>query len=339
MTEAANKIRVSYTELKQEFLRVLHACGMGEPNAEACAALFADTTQTGVYSHGVNRFPRFIEQLRAGHVIADAEPTCELALGAIEQWDGHRGIGNVTAKKMMDRAMALADAHGIGLVALRNANHWMRGGGYGYQAAERGYIGICWSNSIAVMPPWGAKECRIGTNPFIIAIPSDPITMIDMSMSMFSYGMLEVNRLAGRQLPVDGGFDDEGRPTRDPGTVEKNRRIMPMGYWKGSGMSIVLDMIATLLANGESVASVTEDMDDEFSVSQIFLAIEVDRLIPGATRDEKLKRICDYVLTAERSDPEVAIRLPGHEFPQMKRENEAKGIPIDATVWERVKRL
>lgn len=58
----------------------------------------------------------------------------------------------------------------LALVALRNANHWMRGGSYGWQAAEKGYIGICWTNSIAVMPPWGSKECRIGTNPLIVAI-------------------------------------------------------------------------------------------------------------------------------------------------------------------------
>lgn len=159
---------------------------------------------------------------------------------------------------MMDRAIELAADHGIGLVALRNANHWMRGGSYGWQAAEKGYIGICWTNSIAVMPPWGAKECRIGTNPLIVAIPSTPITMVDMSMSMFSYGMLEVNRTAGRQLPVDGGFDDEGNLTKEPGVIEKNRRILPMGYWKGSGMSIVLDMIATLLSDGASVAEVTQ---------------------------------------------------------------------------------
>ncbi len=332
-------MRVSYAELKQEFVRVLRSSGVEESLADECATLFADTTQTGVYSHGVNRFPRFIQQLRAGHVIAHATPTCELSLGAIEQWDAHRAIGNVTAKHMMNRAMTLADAHGIGLVALRNANHWMRGGGYGYQAAERGYIGICWSNSIAVMPPWGAKECRIGTNPFIVAVPTDPVTMIDMSMSMFSYGMLEVNRLAGRQLPVDGGFDDNSLLTRDPGVIEKNRRILPMGFWKGSGMSIVLDMIATLLSNGESVASVTEDMEDEYGVSQIFIAIEVDRLIPGKTREEKLTRICDYVLNAERSDPNIAIRLPGHEFPGYKRENEANGIPVDDSVWVRIKAL
>ena len=332
-------MQLSYADLKAEFLRVLKSCRVADALADECATLFADTTLTGVYSHGVNRFPRFIEQLKAGHIVLGVEPRKVLSLGAIEQWDAQRAIGNVTAKHMMDRAMRLADQHGIGLVALRNANHWMRGGGYGYQAAEKGYIGICWSNSIAVMPPWGAKECRIGTNPFIVAVPTEPVTMIDMSMSMFSYGMLEVNRLAGRQLPVDGGFDDDGRLTRDPATIEKNRRILPMGYWKGSGMSIVLDMIATLLANGESVASVSEDMDDEYGVSQVFIAIEVDRLIPGDTRAAKLARICDYVLSAQRSDPDVAIRLPGHEFPAMKRANEAAGIPVDDTVWARIKAL
>lgn len=235
--------------------------------------------------------------------------------------------------------MEIADQFGIGVVALKNANHWMRGGGYGWQAAEKGYIGICWTNALAVMPPWGAKECRIGTNPLIIAVPSNPITMVDMSCSMYSYGMLEVHRLAGRQTFVDAGFDDDGNLTRDPGTVEKNRRLLPAGFWKGSGLSIVLDMIATLLSNGLSTAAVTEDKDDEYCVSQIFIAIEVDRLIDGKTKEEKLERIMDYVRTAERSDPNVAIRLPGHEFTTILAENKANGIPVDDTVWAKLKSL
>lgn len=332
-------LHLTHQTLKDEFERVLLKYGVAADKAEACATMFADTTETGVYSHGVNRFSRFVEQIRHGDVITDAEPKKLLSLGAIEQWDACRAIGNLTARTMMDRACELAAAHGVGLVALRNANHWMRGGSYGYQAAEKGYIGVCWTNSIAVMPPWGAKECRIGTNPLIVAVPGDPITMIDMSMSMFSYGMLEVNRLAGRQLPVDGGFDDDGQLTRDPGTIEKNRRILPMGYWKGSGLSIVLDMIATLLSGGLSVAEVTEEMDDEYGVSQVFIAIEVDRLIERGTRDEKLRRIVDYVLTADRSDPNVAIRMPGHEFPLMKAANVRDGIPVDERVWEQIRAL
>ncbi len=90
--------------------------------------------------------------------------------------------------------------------------------------------------------------------------------------------MLEVNRLAGKSLPVDGGFDDEGNYTRDPATLEQNRRILPMGYWKGSALSVVLDMLATLLSNGASVTEVTHDNGDEFGISQVFIAIDVDRL-------------------------------------------------------------
>lgn len=332
-------MRVSYSELKSEFKRVLLARGVKEEIAEDCASMFADTTQDGVYSHGVNRFPRFIQQLEHGDIDPNAKPTKVLSLGAIEQWDAHQAIGNLTAREMMNRAMEIADQYGIGVVALKNANHWMRGGGYGYQAAEKGYIGICWTNALAVMPPWGAKECRIGTNPLIIAVPSNPITMVDMSCSMYSYGMLEVHRLAGRQTFVDAGFDDEGHLTKDPATVEKNRRLLPMGYWKGSGLSIVLDMIATLLSNGLSVPDVTETKDDEYCVSQVFIAVEVDRLIDGKTKEEKLNRIMDYVKTAERADPNVEIRLPGHEFVTLKADNVANGIPVDETVWEKLKSL
>ena len=318
-------MRVKYEDMVNEFKRVLAKYGFTEENAADAAGIFAQNSLAGVYSHGLNRFPRVIEYLKKGEIDPQVTAGCEMAMGAFERWNGHRGFGPLNAKKAMDRAVELAKQYGIGVVALGNNNHWMRGGSYGWQAAEKGYIGICWTNSIAVMPPWGAKECRIGTNPLIVAIPSTPITMVDMSMSMFSYGMLEVNRLAGRQLPVDGGFDDEGNLTKEPGVIEKNRRILPMGYWKGSGMSIVLDMIATLLSDGASVAEVTQDNSDEYGISQIFIAIEVDKLIDGPTRDAKLQRIMDYVTTAERADENQAIRLPGHEFTTLLAENRRNG--------------
>lgn len=97
-------MKVSYQELKAEFKRVLLARNVREEIAEECATMFADTTQAGVYSHGVNRFPRFIQQLEKGDVIPDAVPTKVLSLGAIEQWDAHQAIGNLTAKKQQNRS-------------------------------------------------------------------------------------------------------------------------------------------------------------------------------------------------------------------------------------------
>lgn len=132
-------MKVTFEQLKAAFNRVLISRGVDSETADACAEMFARTTESGVYSHGVNRFPRFIQQLENGDIIPDAQPKRITSLGAIEQWDAQRSIGNLTAKKMMDRAIELAADHGIGLVALRNANHWMRGGSYGWQAAEKGY--------------------------------------------------------------------------------------------------------------------------------------------------------------------------------------------------------
>ncbi|WP_075183117.1 3-dehydro-L-gulonate 2-dehydrogenase [Pantoea sp. 1.19] len=329
-------MRVSYSELKQQLQRVLLSRGVEAQTADACAGMFADTTAWGVHSHGVNRFPRFIQQLDAGDIDPTARPERLLTLGAVEQWDAHLGIGNLTARQMMDRAMALADDRGIGLVALRNANHWMRGGAYGWQAAEKGYIGLCWTNSLAVMPPWGAKNCRIGTNPLIIAVPGEPITLVDMSMSMFSYGALELARLAGESLPVDGGYDNAGQPTRDPAVLEANRRILPMGYWKGSALSVVLDMLATLLSGGLSVAEISEDQRDEYGVSQVFIAVRIDALIDDATRDRKLQRIRDYLTGAEPVDPAAPVRLPGQNLPQTFARSLREGITIDDGVWQRI---
>uniref|UniRef100_UPI001953EAFD Ldh family oxidoreductase n=1 Tax=Serratia marcescens TaxID=615 RepID=UPI001953EAFD len=88
-------------------------------------------------------------------------------------------------------------------------------------------------------------------------------------------------------------------------------------------------MIATLLSDGASVAEVTQDNSDEYGVSQIFIAIEVDRLIDGPTRDAKLQRTMDFITTAERADENVAVRLPGHEYTRLLEENRRNGITID----------
>lgn len=107
-------MKVTFEELKAAFNRVLLDRGVKADTADACAEMFARTTESGVYSHGVNRFPRFIQQLDAGDIIPDAQPKRVTTLGAIEQWDAQRSIGNLTAKKMMDRATELASDHGIG---------------------------------------------------------------------------------------------------------------------------------------------------------------------------------------------------------------------------------
>src|SRR6185312_8910096 len=136
----------------------------------------------------------------------------------------------------MERAIDLSREHGIGCVALRNTTHWMRGGTYGWQAADAGMIGICWTNTMPNLPPWGDTVPRLGNNPLIVAVPrAGGHVVLDMAMSQFSYGALAAYRKRGELLPVDGGFDTAGNLTRDPGAIDRAQPPLPIGYWKGSG--------------------------------------------------------------------------------------------------------
>ena len=186
-------MRIPYETMVSEFERILKKKGFKEDRARAAATIFAQNSLAGVYSHGLNRFPRVVEYLEKGEIDPDIVAECELKLGAFERWNGHRGFGPLNAKLAMDRACELAKEYGIGLVALGNNNHWMRGGSYGFQAADQGCIGICWSNTCPNMPAWGGKDRKIGNNPIIFAVPrsNGQHVVIDCAVSQFSYGKIE----------------------------------------------------------------------------------------------------------------------------------------------------
>jgi 3-dehydro-L-gulonate 2-dehydrogenase len=329
-------MKVTYAELYDLLFKVLLKLEFAAPRAQLCARLFAETTRDGVYSHGLNRFPRFVEQVKKGVVDIHAEPVRVAAHGGFERWDGRGGPGNLNAHACMERTIALARTHGLGCVALANTNHWMRGGSYGFQAVEAGLIGICWTNTMANLPSWGAPEPRIGNNPLIIAVPrSNGPVVLDMAMSQFSFGALEGYRLRGEQLPVEGGFDRDGNLTRDPGAIEASGRALPIGYWKGSGLSLLLDTLGALLSGGLATHQITVNVIQETRLSQVFLAFD----LPNIENPENRDRVVDQIVASVQGpDSPIAkkLRYPGEKTLRLRAENLANGIPVDDRVWQTV---
>jgi len=332
-------IRISYQDLHRTLLTVLLRFGFEKERAELCARLFTDASRDGVYSHGVNRFPRFIETIRNGVVDIHAEPQLGSAHGAFERWDGRRGVGNLNAHASMERAISLSREHGIGCVALRNTNHWMRGGSYGWQAADAGVIGICWTNTMPNLPPWGASEPRLGNNPLVIAVPrNEGHIVLDMAMSQFSYGTLESYRKRGEQLPVIGGFDLDGNLTRDPAAIEASRRPLPIGYWKGSGLALMLDMLAAALSGGQATHQIKVDVLQETNLSQTFISFDLRLIDKDAATAELVNQIVEFA-QATSSLRSESVRYPGQRTLEIRRENLAEGIPVEPEVWEQIQRM
>lgn len=326
-------MRVPFDELHDTLRRALMATGMEPDRASLSARLFAEASRDGVSSHGLNRFPRFMRGIARGIVEVRARATPTGGHGALERWDGRSGPGNLNAHDAMAATLDLARAHGVGCVALRNTNHWMRGGSYGWQAADAGLIGICWTNTQANLPPWGADVPLVGNNPLVVAVPRpEGHVVLDMAMSQFSVGALSAYRMRGETLPVDGGHDRDGHLTRDPAAIEASRRLLPIGFWKGSGLAIVLDLVAAMLSGGLATHEVPLDPEQETNLSQVFIAID-----PAATSSAgDLDRVADAVI-AHLHGGDGDVRYPGERTLETRARSLREGVPVDPDIWTSVK--
>ncbi|MBL7697939.1 MAG: 3-dehydro-L-gulonate 2-dehydrogenase [Chitinophagaceae bacterium] len=325
---------VPYNELLDTFKKILLKEGMNGDKASICAEIFAGNSRDGVHSHGLNRFPTFITHIKQGLIAIDAEPGMISKKGVLEHWDGHLAPGMYTASKAVAKAVGIAKENGLGMVAVKNTNHWMRGGTYGWQAADNGCIAICGTNSIANMPPWGGKEPTLGNNPLVIAVPrSNGHLVLDMAMSQYSYGKLHEHYLTGKKLAHHGGYDESGQLSTDPDAIMKSKRTLPVGLWKGSGLSLMMDVLVSSLSGGRTVGEITAS-GSEYGVSQFFICIS-----PAELNEGIIENIIAYAKSSAVTDEQSSIRYPGESTLRTRQKSMAEGVYVNDKIWQEVQAL
>ena len=204
-------------------------------------------------------------------------------------------------------------------------------------AAQQDCIGILWTNTTPNMPPWGGKEAKLGNNPVVIAMPNgDSPLLLDVAMSLFSYGKMEMSVLQGKQLPFEGGFDEEGNLTRDPAKILKSAQPLPIGYWKGSGLSLLLDLLAASLAGGCTTYEIGQKPQGETDLSQIFVAIDLKHFPDRAQIQARIEAtLADLAATTPVHAGDL-VRYPGAGMQKVRKDNLENGIPVDESVWNTV---
>lgn len=332
----SHSLRLDPTEIEPILVSALLGRGLAADRAALCARLFTEASLDGVYSHGLNRFPQFLGMIDRGIILPAEEPSLLGREGNFEAWDGNLGPGNLNAWACMGRAIELARETGLGIVALRQTNHWMRGGTYGLQAARAGCMGICMTNTKPNMPPWGGGEAAVGNNPIVFSAPDEPYpVLLDMAMSQFSYGRMNVHRQRGEKLPFAGGYDSRLEMTDDPGAILDSELAVPMGYWKGSGLAILIDLFVATLSRGLTTPEIGA-REEEYGVSQLYMAFDLGRLNEKADSIRALRAIKTSLLqTAPIEDGGQAL-YPGQQTWARRQENERKGIPVDRGIWKRI---
>jgi 3-dehydro-L-gulonate 2-dehydrogenase len=186
------------------------------------------------------------------------------------------------------------------------------------------------------MPAWGASDCHLGNNPVVLAVPyGNEAIVLDAAMSQFSYGTLESYRRQGEELPVPGGYDARGNLTTDAAAILRTERVLPIGYWKGSGLALLFDMLATILSGGLSTKEIT-DRGSEHGLSQVFIAVDISQLgnqhIIPQTVNEIIRDYCG----SKPADAAAQIRYPGERVLQSRKENLKNGIPVAQMLWDEI---
>jgi 3-dehydro-L-gulonate 2-dehydrogenase len=158
-------------------------------------------------------------------------------------------------------------------------------------------------------------------------------------MSQFSYGKLESLAAAGLPAPVPGGWDERGQLTGDAATILRSGRVVPAGFWKGSALALVLDLLAMACSGGRATREIPPDPERESGLSQVFIAIGLDRGSASADLAGRVTAVIDDLLSSSPLDPGMPVRYPGEQVLHSRRENLECGVPVDEAVWREVRAL
>jgi LDH2 family malate/lactate/ureidoglycolate dehydrogenase len=270
--------------------RAVAACftGFGVPAGDAAlvAEVLVYADLRGLTGHGVYRAPAYLERVRRG-LAGGTRDMAEIGgVGAARRIDAGYALGPAAATRAVDRAIELARTHGVGLVALRRTTHLGAAGFYVQRAARAGMVAIVTSNGPKAVAPHGAAEAFLGTNPLAVGMPlgRHGELVLDMSTAAMPREQIRIAAAAGREIPPGMAVDPAGRPTTDAAAAMAGS-VLPVGGVKGSGLSLVVALLAGLLCDAEfddEIGSMYSDFDRPQNLGQVFVVID-----PGPARSAR----------------------------------------------------
>jgi L-2-hydroxycarboxylate dehydrogenase (NAD+) len=320
---------------------------VGAPTADAAkiAELMLEADLSGADAHGVFRLPQYIRRIKAGGVNPKPNITVAKTAPATAIVDGDNGMGHLVMQRAADTAFALARETGVAWAGARRSNHAGAAGTYAAMALPHDMIGIYSAVANANhMPAWGAAESLLSTNPIAIAVPAgeQPPVVLDIATTVVSYGTVKAYKLQGKPMPVDWMVSaKDGKPITDSAKSGEGL-LMPIGGHKGSGLALVLGMLAGVLnsaAFGREVVDFNADDESACNTGHFIIALDVSRFLPIAAFKSEVDRQLRDLKSSKVLPGFDSIRLPGEQRQARRMDRQTNGVPVFAEVVEQLDRL
>lgn len=339
-TDRDGYVRISVEEYTRLSSDIFCALGFSSDESAIITDVLLQADLFGVESHGISRIMKYVRLVSDGVVDVHAVSRTIHETGISAVIDAASAMGQLVSKTAMETAIKKAKENGIGLVQVRNSNHYGIAGYYVRKAVRDGLIGICMTNTVAIMAPTFSAEALLGSNPIAFGFPGgEPPFIFDASTTVVTRGKIELYNKLGKKLPLEWAVDRNGTVCHDPGTVleaiskKQGGGILPLGGagvelsgYKGYGFAYICELLTSVLSGGTSSLHKTDRGDTSHAFYAIDPALfgEPDEIIKragdlaGEIRASRPAQGCERIFTAGEIEYEQEIY------------NRANGVPVSS---------
>lgn len=314
-----NKYKVTAKQLKNLTCAMLKGLGLSEEDADYGVRPLHSADIRGIDTHGVARIHMYSKMVQGKRINLNAKLKVLSESSTTLYLDADNGMGIVMASRAVERCIEKAKESGVCVCSVTNSGHWGISGYYAYEIAKAGMLGLCISNSGAVMVPFNGCDQILGNSPFSMAFPGGykynyPI-MFDYACSAVSGGKIEMAVRNGQEVPYGWLVDEQGNDTHDPHKLFSGCGLLPMAGHKGYLLSVILELMASAISG----SAVGKDIGTTFDttpgpvegVGHFMLAIDLSRIRPiedirtyidtylDSIKKSKAKENCEILVPGE----------------------------------------
>jgi LDH2 family malate/lactate/ureidoglycolate dehydrogenase len=321
---------------------VLAAVGVPDADARLVADSLVTADLWGHQSHGVMRLSWYVNRIWAGVMRAVTAPETVSDTGPLAVVDGHDGVGQVLAAHAAQDAVRRAREHGVGVVAVRNSNHFGTAAYFTRMAARDGCVAILTTNASPAMAPWGGRRKTVGTNPWSIAAPAGEhdVMVMDIANTAVARGKMYLARQRGQRIPAGWAVDADGVPTTEPAAAIAGV-ILPMAGHKGYAISLMMDVLSGVLTGSAFGAAVSGpyQLERRSGCGHLFIALDVASFGDPDGFTRRMEQLVDEVKSVPLARGSDEVFFPGELEARASREHLRQGLSLPRQTLDDLRQL
>ncbi|HHW30868.1 MAG TPA: Ldh family oxidoreductase [Clostridiaceae bacterium] len=342
-----------YTDLVKFCIEVFKGYGFSEKDSQTITDVLLEADLSGIESHGIQRLKRYHEEITSKKLVdinGKPEVVFETPVSAVIE--GNNGMGQLIATYAMETAIKKAKQSGVGLVTVRNSNHFGIAAYYVKMAIEENMLGVAMTNTEAIMVPTFGRQPMLGTNPIAVGMPAKPHPFLfDASTTVVPRGKLEVYAKRGNDIPFGWALNEKGHDCTDSNRVLKNiiaksgGGILPiggsgelMGGHKGYGFGLICELCTGILSGG-TTSNYVYKKQGQSNIAHCFYAIDYG--IFGDKEDIKLRfsKYLQELRDSSKAEGQERIYIHGEKEIEAHERIKATGVPVNEITYEELCRI